>query len=147
MSQYGLVKTLDAPDGEKIKLVGNAYTFIIYKSYFGRDLLNDIVNFAGKNASPELLKKFESLKVTDVESLANLGDTEQKELFASIGDFNFDAEFILNFIAALIATARFPEKPDIIDIIMSVPPHWVADREIINELLEFLSLFITQKKR
>ena len=147
MAQYGLVKTLDAPDGEKIKLVGNAYTFIIYKSYFGRDLLNDIVNFAGKNASPELLKKFESLKVTNVESLAKLGDAEQKELFDSIGDFNFDAEFILNFIAALIATARFPEKPDVIDIIMSVPPHWVADREIINELLEFLSLFITQKKR
>ena len=147
MKQYGLVKTLEAPDGEKIKLVGNALTFILYKSYFGRDLLNDIVAFAGKNASAELLKKFDNLKVTSVEALATLGEDEQKELFASVTEFSFDTEFILNFISALIATAKYPEKPDVIDIIMSVPPHWVADREIINELLEFLALFITQKKR
>jgi len=147
MAQYGLVKTLEAPDGEKIKLVGNAFTFIIYKSYFGRDLLNDIVGFAGKNASAELLKKFDNLKITSVEDLSALSGDGQKELFASVADFTFDTEFILNFIAALIATAKYPEKPDIVDIIMSVPPHWVADREIINELLEFLSLFITQKKR
>jgi hypothetical protein len=144
---YGLVKTLEAPDGEKIKLVGNALTFILYKSYFGRDLLNDIIGFAGKNANAGLLKKFEDMKVATVDDLANLDEAGQKELFSSFGDFTFDTEFILNFLSALIATAKYPEKPDIIDIIMSVPPHWVADREIINELLEFLSLFITQKKR
>jgi hypothetical protein len=147
MNQYGLVKTLEAPDGAKIKLVGNALTFVIYKSYFGRDLLNDIVGFAGRNANAELVRKFDNLKVTSVESLANLNESEQKELFNSVADFTFDTEFILNFISALIATARYPEKPDVVDIIVSVPPHWVADREIINELLEFLSLFITQKKR
>ena len=146
MTQYGLVKTLDAPDGEKIKLVGNALTFIVYKSYFGRDLLNDIVAFAAKNASPELLKKFDNLKITSVEDLANLSEDGQGELLASVTDFTFDTEFVLNFIAALIATAKYPEKPDIIDVIMSVPPHWVADREVINELMEFLSLFITQKR-
>ena len=44
----GLVKTMDDGNGGQIKLVGNALTFILYKSYFGRDLLNDIVTFAKK---------------------------------------------------------------------------------------------------
>ena len=145
--QYGLVKILNDGQGGQIKLAGNALTFILYKSYFGRDLLNDIVGFAGKNANTELLKKFDNLKVTSVEALAALGEAEQKDLLSSVTEFSFDTEFILHFISALIATARYPEKPDAIDIIMSVPPHWVADRDIINELLEFLSLFISQKKR
>lgn len=147
MKQYGLVKTIETSDGESIKLVGNALTFIVYKSYFGKDLLNDIVAFAGKNANAELLKKFENFDIKTVESLAEMTEEQQKELFSSITDFNFDTEFILNFVASLIATGKYPEKPDIVEIIMSVPPHWVADREIINELLQFLSLFITQKKR
>lgn len=147
MSKYGLVKTLQTDDGQSIKLVGNALTFIIYKSYFGRDLLNDILAFAGKNADAKTIAKFQKLEIKTVDDIAELTDDEQKELFASITDFNFDSEFVLNFITALIATARYPEKLDIIDIITEVPPYWIADRDIIGELLEFLSLFITQKKR
>ena len=40
MKQYGLIKTIKTDDGEEIKLCGNAFTFILYKSYFGID--NDI---------------------------------------------------------------------------------------------------------
>ena len=40
MKQYGLIKTIKTEDGEEIKLCGNAFTFILYKSYFGID--NDI---------------------------------------------------------------------------------------------------------
>jgi hypothetical protein len=42
---YGLVKTMRDGDGREIKLAGSALTFILYKSYFGRDLLNDIFPF------------------------------------------------------------------------------------------------------
>ena len=144
---YGLVKTMDDGQGGKIKLVGNALTFIIYKNYFGRDLLNDIVTFAKNNADPEMVKKVGQLKISSVDDLANLSAAEQKQLLSAVGEFRFDTEFTLNFIAALMATARYPEKPDVTDIIIEIPPYWLSDTKIITDLMEFLSLFITQKKR
>ena len=55
MKQYGLIKTIKTDDGEEIKLCGNAFTFILYKSYFGKDLLNDIIGFAKKNSNKDTL--------------------------------------------------------------------------------------------
>jgi len=143
---YGLVKTLDDGQGGKIKLVGNALTFILYKSYFGRDLLNDIVAFAKNSADIETIKRFNNLKVKTADDLALLTESEQKQLLTAVGEYRFDTEFVLNFIAALIATAKYPIKPDVTDLIIEIPPWWIADKTIISELMEFLSLFITDKK-
>jgi hypothetical protein len=143
----GLVKTMDDGNGNKIKLVGNALTFILYKSYFGRDLLNDIVAFAKKSADAVTVSKFNALNIKTAEDLSALTEAQQADLLTAVGDYKFDSEFVLNFIAALIATARYPEKPDITDIIVEIPPHWVADKRVITELMEFLSLFITDKRR
>ncbi|MCL2555458.1 MAG: hypothetical protein FWE03_00365 [Firmicutes bacterium] len=126
MQKYGLVKTLKDGDHE-IKLVGNAFTFILYKSYFGKDLLNDIVTFAQKNS--EAVK----LDPNDI-TLENLGG------------ISFDTEFILNLIAALMATAQYPNKPDIGELIMGIPPHFLTEPQIISDVLEFLSLFVASKK-
>ena len=126
MSKYGLIKTLKVGEDE-IKLAGNAFTFVLYKSYFGRDLLNDIIGFAKKNSGAVNLNP-------DNISIDN------------IGDFDFDTEFILNLIAALMATAQYPTKPDIGELIMGIPPHFLMDTEVIQEILEFLSLFVNQKK-
>lgn len=142
----GLVKTIKTDNGD-LKLVGNALTFILYKSYFGRDLLNDIVSFTKNNASPSIVKKFNGLNVRDVDDLDRLDEKSQEELLANIGEYKFDSEFVLNFIAALMATAKYPEKPNIVDLITEIPPHWLVDKQIISELMEFLSLFIKQKKR
>jgi len=138
---------MDDGNGGKIKLVGNAMTFILYKSYFGRDLLNDIVNFAKNSADTATVNKFSKLNIQSVADVANLSEEEQESLLSAVGGFRFDTEFVLQFIAALIATCRYPEKPDITDIIMEIPPHWVADKAIVSELMEFLSLFITDKRR
>ena len=143
----GLVKTMDDGNGGKIKLVGNALTFILYKSYFGRDLLNDIVAFARQSADAGTVKRFNALNIKTVTDVANLSETEQEELLAAVGDYKFDSEFVLNFIAALMATARYPEKPDVTDIIIEIPPHWLADKAVVSELMEFLSLFITDKRK
>lgn len=142
----GLVRTIKTDNGD-IKLVGNALTFIIYKSYFGNDLLNDIVGFAKNNAKPSIVKKFNELKVREIDDLDGLDEKNQAELLANIDGYKFDSEFVLNFIAALMATAKYPEKPDIVDLITEIPPHWLVDKQIISELMEFLSLFIKQKKR
>jgi len=138
---YGLVKTLDG-----IKMVGNALTFIIYKNYFGRDLLNDIVQFAKTNADSGAVSKLAGLNVKTAGDIANLTAEQQAELIQAADGYKFDSEFVLNFTASLIATARYPEKPDIVEIITEIPPHWLADREVIGELMEFLSLFISQRK-
>ena len=126
MKQYGLIKTIDG-----IKLSATAMTFILYKSYFGRDLLSDIVGFAGKFSKSPITSK-----TTEAEILANI----------NMGEIEFDSEFLLNFIASLIATAQYPNKPDVADLILSIPPYWIADKDIIADLMDFLSLFISSKK-
>jgi len=144
VKMYGLVKTLKADDGREIKLVGNAMTFILYKSYFGRDLLSDIVAFAKANATTEAIKGINVKTAEDINAL----DRETRErVINAAGEYKFDSEFVINFLAALIATARYPEKPDIVSIITEIPPYFITDGEIIAELTEFLSLFISQKKR
>ena len=141
---YGLVKTLKADDGREIKLAGNALTFILYKSYFGRDLLSDIVSFAKANANADTVKGINVKTADDINAL----DRETRaQLINTAGNYKFDSEFIINFLAALIATAKYPEKPDIVSIITDIPPYFITDGEIISELTEFLSLFISQKKR
>ena len=142
----GLVKTMDDGNGGQIKLVGNALTFILYKSYFGRDLLNDIVAFAKNSADAATVKKFSELNVKTAADIDKLDDAAREKLFAGITDYKFDTEFVLNFIAALMATALYPDKPDVTDLIIEIPPWWIADKAIITELMEFLSLFITEKK-
>jgi len=124
----GLVKTMDDGNGGKIRLVGNALTFILYKSYFGRDLLNDIVAFARNSADAAAVKKFGQLNIRTAEDLAGLSEEKQAELFSAVDGYKFDSEFVLNFIAALMATARYPEKPDVTDIIVEIPPWWIADK-------------------
>lgn len=142
----GLVKTLKTDDGKEIKLAGNAMTFILYKSYFGRDLLSDIISFAKANSSSVNLSELEKLGVRDLNSINSLDDAVKQSLFNNISSYKFDSEFVINFIASLMATAKYPEKVDIIDLIMEIPPYFVADKDIIVELMEFLSLFISQKK-
>ena len=145
MKQYGLVKTLKDGDNE-IKLCGNALTFILYKSYFGRDLLNDIINFAKKNAGENTLKNLNAFGIKAVEDIDKLSDEQTAQVLGSLDNFSFDSEFVLNFIAALMATAQYPAKPDIAEVICAIPPHFIVDQSVIGELMEFLSLFISQKK-
>lgn len=146
MKQYGLVKKITVGDDE-IKLCGNALTFILYKSYFGRDLLNDIISFAKKNSSKETLEKLGKYNIKSVDDMDKLTDEQTAEVLETIETYQFDSEFILNFVASLIATAEYPNKPEVGELIMSIPPSIVTDNALISELLEFFSLFISQKKR
>jgi len=145
MKQYGLIKILKDGDSE-IKLCGNALTFILYKSYFGRDLLNDIIQFAKANADKTAFEKLMGLGVKSADDLSNLTDEQIAGVYKNMDTISFDTEFILNFIASLMATARYPEKPDIAELICAIPPHFIVNQGIVSELLEFLSMFINQKK-
>ena len=87
---YGLVKTLDDGSGGKIKLAGNALTFILYKSYFGRDLLNDIVKFAKNSADAGAVQKFNSLNIRTAEDLSGLSEVEQAEILSAVSGYKLD---------------------------------------------------------
>ena len=93
MKQYGLIKTIKTDD-EEIKLCGNAMTFIFYKSYFGRDLLNDIISFAKKNSSQATLEKLKELKIEKVDDIESLKPEQTKSVLETIEEYNFDSEFI-----------------------------------------------------
>ena len=147
MKQYGLIKKLKVAEDEEIKLCGNALTFILYKSYFGKDLLNDIISFAKKNSNTETLGKLKEYKIETIEDLEKLDEEQSNEVFSTMEQYEFDSEFILNFIASLIATAQYPNKLEVGELIMSIPPYVLTDKATITELLDFFSLFIAQKKR
>jgi len=140
MKQYGLVKVIKEGDDE-IKLCGNAMTFVLYKSYFGRDLLNDIIDFAKKNTANVSYEELQNLGRAE-----DLSDEQAQQIFEKMGDFQFDSEFVLNFIASLMATAQYPAKPDVAELICSIPPNFILNQGIITELMDFLSLFVAQKK-
>jgi len=144
--KYGMVKILKTPDGEDVKLVGNAMTYGIYKSYFNADLLEDIIKFAGKNLNPELLKRFEAAGIKNPGDLSQATPEQKAEILGAIDNYSFDSVFVMQFISALIATAQFPNYPDMAETMMSIPPHWAADEIVINEVMEFFSLFIKQKQ-
>ena len=146
MKQYGLIKTIKFGDDE-IKLCGNALTFILYKSYFGKDLLNDIKSLEKNNSNKETLEKLKEYKGESVEDIDKLDDEKTFAVLSTMESYNFDSEFILNFIASLMATAEYPNKPDVGELIMSIPPSIITDETTIAELLDFFSLFISQKKR
>lgn len=146
MKQYGLVKTLKFGEDE-LKLCGNALTFILYKSYFGRDLLNDIISFAKNNTNKETLEKLKEYKVESVDDIEKLNEEQTIAVLTTMESYSFDSEFVLNFIAALMATAEYPKKMDVGELIMSIPPYVITDQQTISELLDFFSLFIAQKKR
>lgn len=147
MKQYGMIKTLKVSDDEELKLCGNALTFILYKSYFGRDLLNDIIGFAKKNSNKDTLEKLKEYNIESVSDIEKLNDEQTTDVLNTMQNYEFDSEFILNFIASLIATAQYPNKMEVGELIMSIPPYVLTDKSTITELLDFFSLFIAQKKR
>jgi len=122
-------------------------TFVLYKSYFGRDLLNDIIAFAKQNTSEDTLRKLNAHGIKAMEDIDKLTAEQTAQVLGSLDTFRFDSEFVLNFIASLMATAQYPYKPDAAELICSIPPHFILDQGVITELMEFLSLFISQKKR
>ena len=110
-------------------------------------MLNDIIGFAKKNSNKDTLEKLKEYNIETIEDLEKLEDEEANEVLSTMEQYEFDCEFILNFIASLIATAQYPNKMDVGELIMSIPPYVITDKGIISELLDFFSLFIAQKKR
>lgn len=132
---------------DRIKLVFNVTTFIIYHGYTGHDLMADFNNLALENMSnmekirPEIKEQIKS-GTLDMASLT----AEDIKLLATLDNAQNNT-FLLNFIASLIATARYPEKVDYIDIINEIPMEMLRDKDFANELRELMAFGLADKKK
>lgn len=135
-SKYGMVKTFHTSEGDEIKLVFNAMTFVIYMNYTGRDLMNDFTKLAISQTQnvqtlrPGLIEEvgrgdFSNVTEEEMSQLAKMNTQESNQ-------------FLIDFIAALIATASYPQRIDYCDVIMCIPIEMLYDKDFSTELLELL---------
>nr|DAG57228.1 MAG TPA: hypothetical protein [Bacteriophage sp.] len=135
-SKYGMVKTFHTSEGDEIKLVFNAMTFVIYMNYTGRDLMNDFTKLAISQTQnvqtlrPGLIEEvgrgdFSNVTEEEMSQLAKMNTQESNQ-------------FLIDFIAALIATASYPQRIDYCDVIMCIPIEMLYDKDFSAELLELL---------
>lgn len=135
-SKYGMVKRYVTEEGDEILFVFNAMTFVIYMNYTGRDLMSDFTklvinqNTTVKQLRPELLSELESGDLSNVteEEIAQLSALNSAET----------NQFMLDYIAALIATAKYPQRIDYCDAICQIPISMLYDKAFANELFELM---------
>ena len=133
------------------KLVFNAMTFVIYKNYFGTDLMADRNKLYFEQASnlhavrPEIVKQIQETQTIDWEKVT----PEDIEALSKLDTFG-SQQFIVQLIVAMMATARYPQKCDVNDLIMEMPESMLYDADFVqNELPELMTHGLqtaTQKK-
>lgn len=139
------VKSLKVKDNEgkdvELKLVHNALTYIKYKNYTGRDLLDDTMNIglAIKGNEKTALKAQEK-------GIESLNDKEVQELI-QVALNSKTSEYILFLTSALIATARHPEYLDFNDIIAELPDDIMYDSKFMETITEFMLINVDRIKK
>lgn len=135
-SKYGMVKTFHTSEGDEIKLVFNAMTFVIYMNYTGRDLMNDFTKLAISQTQNVQTLRPGLIEEVGRGDFSNVTEEEMSQL-AKINTQESN-QFLIDFIAALIATARYPQRIDYCDVIMCIPIEMLYDKDFSAELLELL---------
>lgn len=127
-------------EGKEIKLVHNPLTYILYKNYTGRDLLNDTMDVGiGMRGIETLAKKAQ-------QGVENLTNEELVKITDAVLASN-STEYMLNLTAALIATAQHPKKLVFDDIIADLPDDILYDAEFLKTLTEFITINIDRVKK
>lgn len=135
-SKYGMVKTFHTSEGDEIKLVFNAMTFVIYMNYTGRDLMNDFTKLAISQTQNVQTLRPGLIEEVGRGDFSNVTEEEMSQL-AKINTQESN-QFLIDFIAALIATASYPQRIDYCDVIMCIPIEMLYDKDFSTELLELL---------
>lgn len=135
-SKYGMVKTFHTSEGDEIKLVFNAMTFVIYMNYTGRDLMNDFTKLAISQTQNVQTLRPGLIEEVGRGDFSNVTEEEMSQL-AKINTQESN-QFLIDFIAALIATASYPQRVDYCDVIMCIPIEMLYDKDFSAELLELL---------
>lgn len=138
---FMFVKVIKVGDKE-IKLVHNPLTYILYKNYTGRDLLDDTmklgINMKNKEIEPIAKKAQNGIETLTEEELVKITDA----ILCSNS-----TEYMLYLTAALIATAQHPKKVVFDDIIADLPDDILYDAEFLKVLTDFITINIDRVKK
>ncbi len=159
MANYGMVKTYryeQYDDNGKIvkinniKMVFNVMTYIIYQNYTGRDLQADFQKMIAEHVaiydsiSEETKQKLND-KVLTAEDFATMPESDVQTLMKMSNPMT--NLFLVDFIASLIATAKYPTKVNYEDIIYEIPMEMLTDESFANELFDFMRFGVPESKK
>lgn len=135
---------------EYIKLVYNVMTYIIYQNYTGRDLQADFHKLVVSNmdivnsVSKETMEKLDK----GLLNASNIDELPEEDVQALMKINNPDTNlFLIDFIASLIATAKYPTRVAYEDIIFEIPLEMLQDESFTNELLDLMKFGLPDKKK
>lgn len=153
INELGETKTDDNGDflskeiEKKLDLTFSAITFIIYKNYTGRELMQDFISAATSTDKEYAKKKSTIDKVNNIKE-KGLDVELTKEDIESLASMNYNdlIEFYINVTAAMIATTEYPIKRDFAEIINELPLFLFTEETFVNELTQLLSFSLKKNK-
>lgn len=135
---------------EYVKLVYNVMTYVIYQNYTGRDLQADFHKLVVSNmdivnsVSKETMEKLDK----GLLNASNIDELPEEDVQALMKINNPDTNlFLIDFIASLIATAKYPTRVAYEDIIFEIPLEMLQDESFTNELLDLMKFGLPDKKK
>lgn len=137
---YGMVKTYSYEDVDEngkvvtktIKMEFNPLTLIKYHGYVGRDLLADMAEIVRKTGAANISAETEIGELTDSD-------------FDAIAKFSGGFEFLANFAAAMVCTARRNERLDFEDVLASLPMGLITDPQFFTDVTELITFGLKKK--
>lgn len=151
MAKFGMIKEIIVKDmnneEQTIKLVYNAFTFIIYKNFTGNDLMEDIFKLGTNKDLREVISIIDKNNIKTENDIINMPEEDLKKVikgFTTIDNF----EFFLNLVASMIASGKsIQEQRSFDNIISEIPPDFIYNQDIMNVVMELITFCIeTQKK-
>ena len=135
---------------EYVKLVYNVMTYVIYQNYTGRDLQADFHKLIASNIDIVNSVSKETREMLDkgLVNNSNIAELPEQDLQALMKISNPDTNlFLIDFIASLIATAKYPTRVAYEDIIFEIPLEMLQDESFTYELLDLMNFGLIDKKK
>lgn len=128
-----LTKTIKV-SGKTLTLTHNLYTYVKYKEFTGRDMLEDTARLSLFIDAPTNL------------SVDALSAAEQEKLISSFFS-STNSTYIMYLTAALVATAELPRSREFTNILCDIPDDALYDAEFITSLTDFMLINIDRVKK
>jgi hypothetical protein len=142
MKLYGYIKDYaftdpDTGEEETIRFKASVNLFPLYKSYFGRDLLSDIIDYAAKLG-----------KTAKLADIAKLSPEEAIIELSKVSGAEFDMTFVLNILVAMRMNALpAAERIDAETSYDALPPALLSDKDVLSEIMELVMKFVAAEKK
>lgn len=148
---YKYSETIDGKEvAKEIKLVFSPMTLIFYHKFVGRDFFVDFLSLgasAKKDLEASSLRQELKDKISKGEELT-LNDLSEKDVIMfSAKTMSENMAFYFNLIAAMIATAQYPNPLDFAETINSLPLQMYTDEELFSQLNELIAFAVKKNEK